>query len=903
MPFMHRFGFYELIMLKRLIVLNSTTYGKAVVKLDDCDSIQLVGPNNIGKSTFIYALNFLFIIDGKKMAFVDNKPGDKETVHHYFPSSVNSYIVFEIFKQSYYCILLKRNSEGEIEYYRFDREYSDDLFIKNKEGQQVVMKFDDLKTQFAANGIELYAFKDKREVFNFVYQRGNRNNGVIWLEDSVMSDGLSNNFSKVYRYLINSKLITNKTLKESLMIADNRDNEGINFSQKSKKDIHDLLRINEEIKTISDIQKDFFEYREELNVYKAKTKNLAELVFLFNSRYSSTLTELEMQALKSKQELDKTQFELNEKLIPKKQKLDREIGGSEVELKQIAEKQGELQQQITEINAYEGVQFLNQQLVNFDKIRKETEINLTRVESFTVKQIQNKIADLKAAISKIEAQVKGYSNQLIHKITANQKDKEVLNFILSTDFSSQPADLIEKKITKLGSLMKLFDGEIILPKGLKGSPIDSIEDLKDKLAALKKERDEFEKLMPVAVDFENAQKKLEEVKEQIEEAKMKIARLKTKPALDKELTKQNQLFKTISEKKEQLEKDLKTLNAEITKKSNSITVLTETKDELNRRIGELKVWKEEVEKINIVPVKVESKDTLNVIYSKLHMVTTDREHVKNNKDRAFDNLKYRIKSTESDEDNFIKFIEDEIACLEEKQKSIDTILQAISTQFANPAYTLLKRYSEFKEYIDTKFNNKLAQIKISDIESLKIVLNETTRVMEDLRKISSIQEFAPQARLDFDQSDNLKTLNAYLDSGKKIDFEELFDIELQLTKGGNEKIVDLKEQVESTGTDIMIRLVIIMSVINRLAIDDTNNKVTITIDEIARVDGKNRLELFRFCKEHNFIPVCTSTEETILDGFDKYILMFRPQKGKKVNINEGYPNVMTQDKAEVNEEV
>jgi chromosome segregation ATPase len=890
-------------MLKRLIVLNSTTYGKAVVKLDDCDSIQLVGPNNIGKSTFIYALNFLFIIDGKKMAFVDNKPGDKETVHHYFPSSVNSYIVFEIFKQSYYCILLKRNSEGEIEYYRFDREYSDDLFIKNKEGQQVVMKFDDLKTQFAANGIELYAFKDKREVFNFVYQRGNRNNGVIWLEDSVMSDGLSNNFSKVYRYLINSKLITNKTLKESLMIADNRDNEGINFSQKSKKDIHDLLRINEEIKTISDIQKDFFEYREELNVYKAKTKNLAELVFLFNSRYSSTLTELEMQALKSKQELDKTQFELNEKLIPKKQKLDREIGGSEVELKQISEKQGELQQQITEINAYEGVQFLNQQLVNFDKIRKETEINLTRVESFTVKQIQNKIADLKAAISKIEAQVKGYSNQLIHKITANQKDKEVLNFILSTDFSSQPADLIEKKITKLGSLMKLFDGEITLPKGLKGSPIDSIEDLKDKLAALKKERDEYEKLMPVAVDFENAQKKLEEVKEQIEEAKMKIARLKTKPAFDKELTKQNQLFKTISEKKEQLEKDLKTLNAEITKKSNSITVLTETKDELNRRIGELKVWKEEVEKINIVPVKVESKDTLNVIYSKLHMVTTDREHVKNNKDRAFDNLKYRIKSTESDEDNFIKFIEDEIACLEEKQKSIDTILQAISTQFANPAYTLLKRYSEFKEYIDTKFNNKLAQIKISDIESLKIVLNETTRVMEDLRKISSIQEFAPQARLDFDQSDNLKTLNAYLDSGKKIDFEELFDIELQLTKGGNEKIVDLKEQVESTGTDIMIRLVIIMSVINRLAIDDTNNKVTITIDEIARVDGKNRLELFRFCKEHNFIPVCTSTEETILDGFDKYILMFRPQKGKKVNINEGYPNVMTQDKAEVNEEV
>jgi len=889
-------------MLKRLVILNSTTYGKAIVKLDDCDSIQLVGPNNIGKSTFIYALNFLFIIDGKKMAFVDNKPGDKETVHHYFPSSTNSYIIFEIYKQSYYCILLKRNSEGEVEYYRFDREYSDDLFIKNKNGQQTVMKFDDLKTEFSASGIELHSFKDKREVFNWVYQRGNRNNGVIWLEDTVMSDGLSNNFSKVYRYLINSKLITNKTLKESLMIADNRDNEGINFSQKSKKDIHDLLRINEEIKTISDIQKDFFDFREELNLYKAKTKNLAELVFLFNSRYSSTLTEMEMQAMQKRQELDKTQFELNEKLIPKKQKLDREIGGNEVELKQIAEKQDVLTQQITEINSYEGAQFLGQQLLNFDKTRKEIEVSLTRVERFTVKQIQQKIADLKASISKIDAQIKGYSNQLIHKITANQKDKEVLNFILSTDFSSQSSELIGKKITKLGSLMKLFDGEIKLPKGIKGSPIDSIEELKSKLTELKKERDEYERMLPVAIDFEKAQTKLEEVKEQIEEAKMKIARLKTKPGLDKELTKQNQAFKAISEKKEQLEKDLKTLNADITRKSNSLSQLTEAKDELNNRIAELKVWKEEEEKINIVPVKVESKDTLTVIYNKLHMVSNDREQIKNTKDRAFDNLKHRISSTESDEDSFIKFIEDEIACLDEKQKSIDTILQAISTQFANPAYTLLKRYAEFKEYIDNKFNQKLAQIKISDIEALKIMLNETTKVIEDLKKISSIQEFAPQARLDFDQSDNLKTLNAYLDAGKKINFEELFDIELQLTKGGKEKVVDLKEQVESTGTDIMIRLVIIMSVINRLAIDDKNNKVTITIDEIARVDGKNRLELFRFCKDHNFIPVCTSTEETILDGFDKYILMYRPQKGKKVNINEGYPNVMTQDRAEENVE-
>src|SRR6266498_5603623 len=134
-------------MLKRIVILNSNTYGKAVVRLDDCNSIQLAGPNRVGKSTFIFALNFLFIIDGKKMTFVGDKTGDKETIHHYFPSSINSYTVFEIFKQRYYCILIKRNNDGELEYYKFDHEYRDDFFIKRENKQQSILKFEDFQAQ------------------------------------------------------------------------------------------------------------------------------------------------------------------------------------------------------------------------------------------------------------------------------------------------------------------------------------------------------------------------------------------------------------------------------------------------------------------------------------------------------------------------------------------------------------------------------------------------------------------------------------------------------------------------------------------------------------------------------------------------------------------------------------
>jgi len=890
-------------MLKRIIILNSSTYGKAIVRLDDCDSIQLVGPNNVGKSTMIFTLNFLFIIDGKKMTFVDNKTGDKETIHHYFPSPVNSYVIFEIFKQRYYSILIKRNNEGELEYYKFDHEYRDDFFIENKNNQQTILKFDDFRTKLSEAGIELKPFRDKREVFNFVYQRGKRSNGVVWLEDNVMSDGLSNNFSKVYRYLINSKLITNPALKKSLIIANNKDKEVLNFSQKSKKDINDLLRVNDEIKIISSIKREFSEFREVVNQYKAKKNILSGLLYAFNQQYSPTFIEIETQFQKKKKEISDTTIELSETLNPRKQDLDRQIGAKEEGLKLNQEQQEEQQKQIKEINSFEGIDFLKQTFANLDDNRKGIETRITNIQSrgLSVKQIEQKINLLKHAVERIDKQIQGYSNQLIHKITDKQEHKEILNYILSTEFSASITETIENKIEKIDSLMLLFDGAVKLKEEKEKKEIPSLEVLKEELISTKKEKDEYEKLLPVAQDLEKAIAELNSVKESIKEVNEKIRKTVLKPNIETKLSEFISAFSKTTEEKEALEKELRILNEEINRKTDSIKLLTEDKDKLDNRVKELRQWKEEIEKIPFNPIEIESTEALKTVYSKIKFHNEQRENLKTNKDLTFEKLKNKVKSTLADEEEFVRYIEDEIACLSEKEKSVETILQAISTQFANPAHILVKRYGEFKEFVINQFNSKLSKTRISDIESLKIILNDNGRILSDLKKISAIDEFTTQMDFDFDKTENLKVLNSYLDSGKKIEFDELFDIELHLTKDGKEKKVDLTKQVESTGTDIMVRMVIIMSIINRLAINDKDNKIPIAIDEIARVDGKNRIELFKFCKKHNFIPICTSTEETILDGFDKYILLFRPQTGKKANISENHPNVITQVNVEADE--
>jgi len=70
----------------------------------------------------------------------------------------------------------------------------------------------------------------------------------------------------------------------------------------------------------------------------------------------------------------------------------------------------------------------------------------------------------------------------------------------------------------------------------------------------------------------------------------------------------------------------------------------------------------------------------------------------------------------------------------------------------------------------------------------------------------------------------------------------------------------------------MIRLVLIMVIINQLIINDSANKIVIFIDEIGTIDDSNRLEMLKFCQEHNFIPISVTPLHPY-DGFDKYYLV------------------------------
>lgn len=868
-------------MLTSLTILNSKVYGKAEIRLNDCDSLQLVGPNNIGKSTLIYALNFLFIVDGNKMTFSGQRRGDKETLHHYFPNPNQSYIVFEIFKKSYYCILVKRNSDSELEYFRFNSEYKESFFV---DSDKKLLKFDEVQETMIAQGVELIPFKDKREVFNMVYQRGRRNNGVVWLDDNVKTDGLSNNFSRIYRYLINTKLITNKNLKEALIVADNRENEVLNFSQKNKKDIIDLRKINNEIRNLKSVKNEFDEFREVVSHYNAKARIINQLYFGFSTNYENTLPTLQSQLVERNQNIAKINTEINEGLIPQKADYDRKIGGKETEIQNKALLLNEKEIELNVINSFDPLELLNESLLNYDQKRKEVESRITMVEiqKLNSKLIEHKIDGLKESIDRFENQIKNYGDLLINKISGNKDNRKLLNAILSEQVKSLPGEQVLKAIHEVSERFKIFDGEIDLSSNIVLQDFKSVEEIKAELQEHKIELKAQEALLEVVKDIEKSQKELFEINAEIDTVKGKIQRIHTKPFLLKTIEKLKLELNILNEEKQKLETEQNKLAQSIAKCQLEVQDIISDKDKRESRIKVLQEYKQTLDTYGLASEEFETSDDLDNLYKKIQINLSDRHDLKANKDKLFEKLRDKLQSTFADELDFIKYVEEEIALIEDKERAISGLLENISVQFANPAYTLLKRYEEFKEFVYNKFNTKLSQARISDIESLTIELMDNKRLVEEVKKISQIQQVRGQMMFDFDHSENLKVLDNYLDSGKKIEFDDLFDITLHLTRKGVTKNVDLGEQIESDGTDKMIRLIIIMNIINRLAINDDENRIALFIDEVATIDKQNRPELVRFCKEHHFIPIFAAPDAVA--GFGKYYFIY-PSAGK-INLNE-----------------
>ncbi|MCB0550210.1 MAG: hypothetical protein KDD19_21760 [Phaeodactylibacter sp.] len=896
-------------MLTKLVLINSSSYKIAELNFEGSRSLQLVGPNNVGKSSLIYALNFVFLVNKKLMNFSGQRPADKDTIAHYFPDAERSYIIFEVSKKGRrYCILARRDGEAELHYSKMDTAYQKGLFFEHTPKGQKLRNYRELARHLVSERqVRLKELPQATDVLRQIYHTGKGSNAAVWLTDKCKSSGTTNSFTKVYRYLINSKLVTNRALKDILLIADNRDQDVLSYSRQNMQDIDRLRKESQKVAILKSIKEEFRQFRLLTGEVQEVYDNLARQFRLYRQAATALAAELADKIYRKEKEAEELRLQARE-LETQKGEQHQELGVLRHRTQSLKQQLQQQEQRLKDIQSLPPLPLLQQQLQSTQEMLEKLNYQLQeiKVSGRPPEELERRQQRLHTSIETKRKELSNSADWLINHLADDAEAIKLLNSILRAELGHLPKSAILKKATQTGNIVQLFDGEIQLPGDFRIQPLATPEELAAEIEEQESERARILQLLEAVrnrAGLENQrrealtqQKQLEgqiQLASQLEEVKEDIKTLK------KELEK-------LAAAQEKTEKKLRQLDEAIQRLDNGRQAISEQVASLRQRDNDLRRDQRELEALHLEHFVLEkeaegsTKDARS-LYESIRQDYEKYQKLIEQKNRIFNQLKNKAQYDLADEKRFINALEQELRSLQDKEQSIETLLNNIAVQFANPAQKFLDGYEEFRTFIVNEFNYQLGRVSISNIESLKVELEPNERLQKDLQKIAALTLNAHTLFGQGEAADgHFETLTEYLERGQAIPFNELFDLRLRLTVNGKARSVNLARQVESDGTDRMLRLIIIMTVINRLTVRSPENRIVLFIDEIATIDGKNRPQLVQYCQDNHYYPIFAAPD--MVDGFDRYAII-RRGAGDRIVIDEKIHLIERHAKNDPKEEV
>ena len=488
-------------MLNKIVIINSELYAKASIQIGDNASIQITAENNVGKSSFLNTLNFLYITDKDQMRFEDDRKLSDSMKHYFDGTSQHSYIIFEIFKNGYYCILVKATPENSIEYYKISGEYKENLFIQKSEGGFKAKKWEKVLQELTNdNPTDPPVLLKGEDLYNIVYNSDKNKNPVVWIKREVKRKGraFSNSFTDIYKHLIKTSDINEKSFKNALLIADNKQDVSLNvFTTSCFDKINDFEKKKAHLNSLSAVKLDFEKLKLLNDKFLSEEIILGKLKRTFFKKFDAvekdlsektnedSLLSLSIRTLETK--IDVTLKKERDALISEKTTFENQIEST-------IKSNIEITKQLQEIEAYEPTadnlmfQGLIAKKETEDKQRIELEAQVTQLErsKFTFVEVEKAIKDLESDIKNKENSIKQFDNLLYQNIS---KDPEIIRkaySYLSNDVANLDKSKIKKEISKANFPLTFFDGRIDVDE-IKIKSLPTVKELQEDIEVKNKE--------------------------------------------------------------------------------------------------------------------------------------------------------------------------------------------------------------------------------------------------------------------------------------------------------------------------------------------------------------------------------------------------------------------------------
>lgn len=850
--------------LYNIRMINSGNFSLANLLLDS-DSIQLAGRNNRGKTSLLWTLLMLFVVDRKQATHPDYQL--KESLHFYFRDPEKSYIVFEGFdeKQGYFYMLLKREDDS-IKYYFVKSKFKEEFLINNGE----VLSFQEV-LENPLTGLSA-PLKDISEILAKTITSKRGEVGFLRLANSKNSK----RFSELYKHLFRVSKNDTDLLKNGILVVLGIKDEKIDFGneighserikwEKEKREIEGLKKVKAQLDAIKEKRN---------NLEKVKVKVKSEVVKYEHIDFKTIIEKTTQDKQKKYDDIEI----INKKLKLLDQQKSMETENKEKSLQTLAQLNLLLSQTTIKYNdalTYGEEVWIRQEIQNATIERDNINTLIKNLDTVTsIEEVEIKLKKAEKKYSQVKQYLDNQTDLLLMNISDTKEGIALANTLLSDEVKTLDKKTILKKESSHSNNTFSFNDSLIDISSLTIHEIPTreekekeLEEILIQINSLKEMEKTYNKKEELQQKYQKADKKVDSAKNRLQEVENINKYKKEISKLEIDIQQEKEKQHEVKEKIKILEGQESTLNAEIKEIKDSFQDIDHQKNKVAEFYLLYNSTCKDISFSSLENEVMSLQDTFNKTQNSLSILNTISSEFNNKQfelEQSIIFAKDQLRGIEinSDEpDEFISLLDEKCYGLDIAEKEFKEMVKASFHLFFQRIKRFLGELDTVETYIH-QINKIISNYSISDLSNVKIIMDKNENQINILKSINSdmIDIHLPFDEFNKDMTDPNDFFNDYIRKEKIINISDLFTINIEREKNNKKEA-----SKQSNGTErmlhVMLLLILMREMINK---EDT---IPFLIDEVMDIDSPNQAQLLAFFKQLNLLPI--SASPYVAHEFDK----------------------------------
>ncbi|WP_028586101.1 coiled-coil domain-containing protein [Desulfogranum mediterraneum] len=857
----------------RMILLRAGKYDYGEVELTN--PLHLVGPNNIGKTSLISVLQFLYIDDQRSMHFSREMA---ETRKYYFPDQ-NSYVLFECLTPSGYQVVGVQGL-GPIRSYEFKRfayqgPYDPDDYLDE---ERRIREPEAVRLRLAAKEFRWLEPRHLQAALTGIGDNRNVNLGLVPIR---LRDHYER-FRAVFGNLLRLAHLRQDELKQFLLEIHRGEFQQrtidleAGYSSQYRKVCSEAEGLRD-LRAIADDVRRILTLVDERDALQQLLPGLWEAV-------RAAYGEVEAEIVDNRQKIGERLARLDEDSARLGKEEQKHKGERDALLQGLGKIAGELQRHEQEAASFKEF------LVDFEKSRKnELELKIDRLSAslgqavdLSVDQLRRQVGRLERELATMQRRREQFSGNVASKVLPLLSDADAgqLFRLINPEIlglSNQDDGLSIKDEKALAAALGDFSGRIVdevyedelvrVPlAGLSRADLAGYRDAE----TLEQRIGEQQKVLKREQGILAAALNREQIRAEKEQLRKECDRISIRLQGYQDYQERLPTVEQWSREQDALEKEKQQLEAQLAELAGQGQMIAAERRKLEGRGRELgsrrKNLLRRVQKLSgpdpswpVEPFDPEERDldSLLELYERKHGLHADIAARFSEEFRRIEQRTYG-KYLGEDEGATLANLQAEVEALDEREKAVQELWKSLAAGLQSAFKGLNRDLHTLSSRID-ELNRRLAGISISNLSRLRLILREHAEWTQRIKTVVEVETMP----LFFDSSavgEAQNQLGELLKQHRRVELSDLFDLHFEVTSdGGQTRRYPHLDSIESNGTTITIKVLINLILLKGL-LGDREVSIPFYLDEASSLDRENLAAIVREARKMGFIAVLASPE-------------------------------------------